>query len=52
MGVLQVRIKGHDGKNAGIPVLYYGKERGNEVVDFVDGVGGTRVRGGSSLAVP
>ena len=33
MGVFLVNIKGHVGKNAGIPWFHYRKERGNRILE-------------------
>ena len=41
MGVLQVNIKGHVGKNTGVPWLHYRKERGNRIADGDGGAWGS-----------
>lgn len=49
MGVFQVNIKGHAGKNTGVPWLHYRKERGNRIAD---GDGSGRGSGRVAEAVP
>lgn len=52
MEVFQVRIKGHASINAGIPWLYYGNERGIEVLDIVGGDGSARGLGRETKIAP